>query len=66
MLTSAAKKGDTEIPFRLAQLMAFSYRDVDENDKGDLTSVIKQYSSSLALSNLHSCALLSPPVSECP
>lgn len=64
MLTLSARKGSIEIPFQLAQLMTFSYGDADVNGKGDLASAIKQYSFSLTLGKLHSCALLSPAVSE--
>lgn len=51
-----ARIGGIGIPFLLAQLMTLSYRDADVNDKGDLTSAIKQYSFSLTLNKLHSCS----------
>lgn len=59
-----ARNGGIELPFQLAQLMTLSYRDADVNDKGDLTSAIKQYSFSLTLNKLQSCSWLSPAVSE--
>lgn len=54
-----ARNGGIGIPFQLAQLMTLSHRDADMNDKGDLTSAIKQYSFSLTLNELHSCSALS-------
>lgn len=64
MLIFPARKGGIEIHFQLVQLMTFSYRDADVNDKCDFTSGIKQFSFSLTLSKLHSCALFSPEVSS--
>lgn len=51
-----ARSGGIGIAFQLAQLVTLSYRDADVNDKGDLTSAIKQYSFSLTLNKLHSCS----------
>lgn len=51
-----ARNGGIGMPFQLAQLMTLSHRDADVNDKGDLTSDIKQYSFSLTLNKLQSCS----------